>query len=103
VRLGSFVFHCVVVHSGGNFLFNKIIMAFFKKIRTRMSRNESFDEDSKVLIVTLLFCLFFVGVGFQKTLGTSLLVVLGLVQLLMVLAIGEIRGITLLRIPSEPG
>jgi len=49
-----------------------------------MSRNESFDEDSKVLIVTLFFCLFFAVVGFQKTLGTSHLIVLGFVQLLMV-------------------
>ena len=65
-----------------------------------MSRNESFDEDSKVLIVSLLFCLFFVVVGFQKTLETSHLIVLGFVQLLMVIAIGQIRGINLIRIPS---
>ena len=65
-----------------------------------MSRNKNFDEDSKVLIVTLLFCLFFSVVGFQKTLGTYQLIVLGLVQLLMVVAIGEIRGISLVRMPS---
>jgi signal transduction histidine kinase len=65
-----------------------------------MRRNENFDEDSKVLIVTLLFCLFFSVVGFQKTLGTYQLIVLGLVQLLMVMVIGEIRGINLIRIPS---
>jgi len=65
-----------------------------------MRRNESFDEDSKVLIVTLLFCMFFSVVGFQETLGTFHLIILGLVQLLMVMAIGEIRGISLFRIPS---
>lgn len=65
-----------------------------------MSRNENFDEDSRVLIVTLLFCLLFVVVGFQKTLETSHLIVLGFVQLLMVIAIGRIRGINLIRIPS---
>jgi signal transduction histidine kinase len=65
-----------------------------------MRRNENFDEDSKVLIVTLLFCLFFSAVGFQKTLGTYQLIILGLVQLLMVMAIGEIRGISLIKIPS---
>ncbi len=65
-----------------------------------MSRDKRFDEDSKVLIVTLLFCLFFSLVGFQKTLGTYPLIVLGIVQLLMIMAIGEIRGISLIRIPS---
>jgi signal transduction histidine kinase len=71
-----------------------------KKIRVRMSRNKTFDEDSKVLIVTVLFCLIFSVVGFQETLGTTHLIVLGLVQLFMVVAIGEIRGISLIRIPS---
>jgi signal transduction histidine kinase len=73
-------------------------MSLIKWTRSRRKRN--FDEDSKVLIVTLLFCLFFSVVGFQKSLATYQMVVLGLVQLLMVMAIGEIRGISLLRIPS---
>jgi signal transduction histidine kinase len=65
-----------------------------------MRRHENFDEDSKVLIVTLLFCLFFSVVGFQEKLATYHMVFLGLVQLLMLVAIGEIRGISLFRIPS---
>ena len=73
-------------------------MSSIKRNRSRRRRN--FDEDSKVLIVTLLFCLFFSVVGVQKSLGTYQIIVLGLVQLLMVMAIGEIRGISLLRIPS---
>lgn len=73
-------------------------MSLIKQGRSRRKRN--FDEDSKVLIVTLLFCLLFSVVGFQKSLGTYQMLVLGLVQLLMVMAIGEIRGISLLRIPS---
>ncbi len=73
-------------------------MSLFKK--NRIAGNENFDEDSKVLIVTLLFCLFFSVVGFQKTLATYQMIFLGLVQLLMVMAIGKIRGINLLRIPS---
>jgi signal transduction histidine kinase len=73
-------------------------MSSIRKNRRRRKRN--FDEDSKVLIVTLLFCLFFSVVGFQKSLGTYQILILGLVQLLMVMAIGEIRGISLLKIPS---
>ena len=73
-------------------------MSLIKQGRSR--RKINFDEDSKVLIVTLLFCLFFSVVGFQKSLGTYQIIVLGLVQLLMVIAIGEIRGISLLRLPS---
>lgn len=73
-------------------------MSLIKRNRSRRRRN--FDEDSKVLIVTLLFCLFFSVVGFQKTVGTYHMIVLGLVQLLMVMAIGEIRGISLFRLPS---
>ena len=68
--------------------------------RNRSRRRSNFDEDSKVLIVTLIFCLFFSVVGFQKSLGTYQIIVLGLVQLLMVMAIGEIRGIRLFRMPS---
>ena len=73
-------------------------MSFIRKHRSR--RKGSFDEDSKVLIVTLIFCLFFSVVGFQKSLGTYQIIVLGLVQLLMVMAIGEIRGIRLFKMPS---
>jgi signal transduction histidine kinase len=73
-------------------------MSLIKQDKNR--RKINFDEDSKVLIVTLLFCLFFSAVGVQKSLGTYQMLVLGLVQLLMVIAIGEIRGISLLRIPS---
>jgi len=73
-------------------------MSLIKRNRSRRRRN--FDEDSKVLIVTLLFCLFFSVVGFQKSVGTYHMIVLGLVQLLMVMAIGEIRGISLFRLPS---
>ena len=76
----------------------KMLMSLFKK--TRAARSEKFDEDSKVLIVTLLFCLIFSVIGFQKTLSSYEIIILGLVQLLMVMAIGEIRGISLLRIPS---
>jgi signal transduction histidine kinase len=73
-------------------------MSLIKRNGSRRRRN--FDEDSKVLIVTLLFCLVFSVVGFQKALGTYNMLVLGLVQLLMVMAIGVIRGIKLLRLPS---
>lgn len=82
----------------GKGLFSIIFMSLFKQ--TRIAENKKFDEDSKVLIVTLLFCLFFSVAGFQKTLGTYQMIFLGLVQLLMVMAIGKIRGINLLRIPS---
>jgi signal transduction histidine kinase len=68
--------------------------------KNKVRRKASFDEDSKVLIVTLLFCLFFSVVGFQEALTVYQVIVLGFVQLLMVVAIGEIRGISLLRIPS---
>ncbi len=73
-------------------------MSLIKRNRSRRRRN--FDEDSKVLIVTLLFCLVFSVVGLQKSLGTYQIIILGLVQLLMVMAIGVIRGISLFRMPS---
>ncbi len=73
-------------------------MLLIKRNRSRRRRN--FDEDSKVLIVTLLFCLVFSVVGLQKSLGTYQIIILGLVQLLMVMAIGVIRGISLFRMPS---
>jgi signal transduction histidine kinase len=72
-------------------------MSFIRKDR---SRKGSFEEDSKVLIVTLLFCLVFSVVGFQQSLGTYQMIALGLVQLLMVMAIGKIRGISLFKLPS---
>lgn len=73
-------------------------MVLSKRSRNRRRRN--FDEDSKVLIVTLLFCLFFSVVGFQKSLTIYHMIFLGLVQLLMVMTIGKIRGISLFRLPS---
>lgn len=73
-------------------------MSLIKRNKSRRRRN--FDEDSKVLIVTLLFCLVFSVVGLQKSLGTYQIIILGLVQLLMVMAIGVIRGISLFRMPS---
>ena len=64
-------------------------MSLIKRNRSRRRRN--FDEDSKVLIVTLLFCLVFSVIGLQKTLAYYQIIVLGLVQLLMLMAIGVIR------------
>ena len=76
-------------------------MSLIKRNRSRRRRN--FDEDSKVLIVTLLFCLVFSVIGLQKTLATYQIIVLGLVQLLMVMAIGVIRALRHLeyRVPED--
>jgi signal transduction histidine kinase len=73
-------------------------MSLSKRNRSRRRRN--FDEDSKVLIVTLLFCLFFSVIGVRSSLTTYQMIVLGLAQLIMVIAIGKIRGISLFRLPS---